>query len=128
MSGVPARAWTWSAGAVSAAGAALCLWLGGAGRWAAFAGVLCAAGTYAFAVFMKGWAVRKHLDAAMLTLMATFGLRLMVAGSGVLACAASGHAEAFVAGFFGAFVPLQALEMGFVLAAHGAVKAQGSVT
>jgi hypothetical protein len=128
MSAQGARVWTWSAGAVSAAGAALCLGLGGAGRWAALAGVLCAAATFAFAVFMKGWAVRKHMDAAMLTLMATFGLRLLVAGSGVLACGAFGQSTAFVVGFFGAFVPLQALEMGFVLAAHGAAKAQGSVT
>ena len=128
MSRMGARGWSWSAGAVSAAGAALCLGLGGAGRWAALAGVACAAGTFAFAVFMKGWAVRKHLDAVLLTLMATFGLRLLVAGAGVLACGALGRAEAFVAGFFGAFVPLQALEMGFVLAAHGAAKDQGSVT
>ncbi|MBM4378947.1 MAG: hypothetical protein FJ086_06530 [Deltaproteobacteria bacterium] len=128
MSLTGARGWSWAGGAVSAAGAALCLWLGGAGRWTALAGVLCAAATFAFAVFMKGWAVRKHMDAAMLTLMATFGLRLLVAGSGVLACSAFGQATAFVVGFFGAFVPLQVLEMGFVLAAHGAAKAQGSVT
>ncbi|MEN9796881.1 MAG: hypothetical protein RL653_577 [Pseudomonadota bacterium] len=127
MTASSSKAWVWSGTAVSAVGAAVCLLLGGAGRWAALAGVLCAAGTFAFAVWMKGWAVRKNLDAALMTLAATFGLRLIAAGGGTTAAYMAGHAEAFVAGFFGAFLPLMALEMGYVLSAQKAT-AQGSVT
>lgn len=127
MTASGSKPWVWSGTAVSAVGAALCLLLGGAGRWAALSGVLCSAGTFAFAVWMKGWAVRKSLDAAMLTLGATFGLRLIAAGGGTAAAFMVGHAEAFVAGFFGVFLPLMALEMGYVLSA-GKAAAQGSVT
>lgn len=121
------KAWVWSGTAVSAVGAAVCLLLGGVGRWAALAGVLCAAGTFAFAVWMKGWALRKGQDAVLLTLSATFGLRLVAAGGGTVAASFAGHALAFVAGFFGVFLPLMVVEMGYVLSSRK-LAAQGSVT
>ena len=127
MTSSGSKAWVWSGSAVSAVGAAVCLVLGGEGRWAALAGALCAAGTFAFAVWMKGWAVRKSLDASMMTLGATFGLRMIAAGGGTAAASLTGHALAYVAGFFGVFLPLMFVEMGYVLSARK-VAAQGSVT
>ncbi|MFL5320784.1 MAG: hypothetical protein ACJ790_14070 [Myxococcaceae bacterium] len=93
----------------------------GGARFAALSGVLLAGLTCAFALWMKGWAVRKGLDAAMLTIGATFGVRLFTAGAGVAVCGvAFAQAPAFVFGFFGAFFPLQVIEILFVLAAHKA--------
>src|SRR4051812_18231708 len=105
-----------------ALGAALSFAFGvGGARFAALGGVLLAGLTSAFAIWMKGWAVRKGLDAAMLTVGATFGVRLFTAGAGVAVCGvAFGQALPFVVGFFGAFFPLQVIEILFVLAAHKA--------
>lgn len=99
-------------GAVFAAGVALSLLLGS--KAAAF-GVSLAVLTSFFALFMKGWAVRKGLDAAFLVVGASFGVRLFTVGA---ACAVAYRFDAIlplVLGFFGAFLPLLIIEMAYVL-------------
>lgn len=105
---------------VVALGVVMSLVLGhGAARFSALSGVLLAGATSAFALWMKGWAVRKNLDAALLTMGATFGIRLFAAGAGVaVAAVAFQSAPSFVIGFFGAFFPLQVIEILYVLAVH----------
>lgn len=92
-------------------------------RWAAFAGVVLALFTCLFALVMKGFAIRKNMDATLLTIGVTFFLRLLVVAGLVIVAAQYGHGMAATIGFFGAYFPMQIIEISYVLRSARALSA-----
>jgi hypothetical protein len=100
------------------------LWpVDGQGRAAAIVGVALCAGSGALSLALKGWA--RSLNAALLVVVGVFGLRAAVVALGALwATRWGGGVTPFLLGFFGTYLPVQCLEMGYLLAA---AKARQSV-
>jgi hypothetical protein len=85
------------------------------GHLSAAVGVLLAVLTSLFALGLKGWAVKKGLDAALLVMGASFGVRLFTIGGALLVAHRFDATVPLVIGFFGAFAPLLVIEMAYVL-------------
>lgn len=99
-----------------------------AGYISSAVGVLLAVLTSLFALGLKGWAVKKGLDAALLVVGASFGVRLFTVGGALLVAHRFGATVPLVIGFFGAFAPLLVIEMAYVLRVHKALAPAAAVT
>lgn len=101
---------------VAVALVALALWPAeGAQKLAALVGLVLSVGSSALSVAFKGMA--RTLNGALLVVVLTFGFRAVLATLGALwAIRWGGGVIPFVLGFFGTFLPLQWVEIGFLLA------------
>lgn len=118
--------WQWvGAASVLAVGVVVSLLMG---SLSAAVGVLLSVLTSLFAFWVKGWAVKKGLDAALLTVGASFGVRLFTIGAAFAVAARFGASIPLVVGFLGAFAPLLIMEMAYVLRVHKRLAPSGSAT
>ena len=115
-----ARAWL--ASFIVAAGVGGAGWLGAglagseASRGLARVGVGLAVASGFLALGLKGWAVRRSLRAALLTVVVMFQIRAVaVLGGLMLVLRRGGNAAGYLAGFFAAYFLLQWLEIAFVM-------------
>lgn len=95
---------------------ALALWPAeSAAKVAAGVGLVLSVGSSALSLALKGMV--RTVNAALLVVVMVFGFRAVLATLGALwAVRWGGGAIPFVLGFFGTFLPLQWVEIGFLLA------------
>ncbi len=85
----------------------------GAARWAAVVGVVLCVVSGALSLGLKGWV--RSLNGALMVVVLVFGLRAaLVMVGGLWASRWGGGVVPFVLGFFGTFLPLQWVEIGFL--------------